>query len=1017
MLSKMRASLLTAPLLLLVVLSGGHSLRAAGPMEVTREQADFFENEIRPLLIKHCFECHSEKTTEGELRLDGRAHLLNGGASGPAAMPNKPGESLLIQAVQYREIEMPPNGKLPQTDIDKFVRWVEMGLPWPGEETGTPTEAPKSKIFHITDEQRNHWAFRPVKKEAPPAIDDPQWNSNPIDRFLYSRWQSIPISPGQLADRGTLLRRVTFDLTGLPPTEEELDQFLADNSPDAWKKVIERLLASPHYGERWGRHWMDVIRYADTAGDASDYPLPDAYKYRNYIIKSFNDDKPYTQFLREQYAGDLLAKDAPPEQYEELITATTHLALARRFGYNDTNFHYFHLTIQDLLDTMGQSVLGLSIGCARCHDHKFEPISAKDYYSLYGIFSSSKFTFPGAEEVRYPKDLVPAVPPHIAAQLEQERKQKLEELDSRLAELELPLINLEGSFEGTDSIPDRWKRDKEATLISTASSPFTNVFSQGSKSVQLPKSPRNLGIRRPIPVHTPDTTSPLYLNIDFCNVSEETRGEADHRIALDHPENGFSPAVELFMNSNRFAVREGEGFKEIAPLQSGVWYNLQVTVNWSAKQFSGVLASATEQWTFPAIPFNPRWDGIANSWVVDGHVPGQTGNRPERQLDNFAISKSPFLPAMHVAPANGQSVPETRQQLTAQLEPVKKQKEALTLQPVYPTVYGVREGTPANAKIQLRGEPDRLGPEAPRGFLEILGGEQLPADCTESGRRELAGWLTSPQNPLTARVMVNRIWYYHFGRGIVSTPNDFGVRGAPPTHPELLDFLATQFAESGYSIKTMHGLILTSNAYRLSADDRANLKEIDPANDLFARHLRRRLDAESLRDTWLRLSGELDLNSGGPHPFPPIPSWKFSQHNPFDAVFPSNQRTVYLMTQRIKRHPFLALFDGPDTNATTGKRELTVSPSQALFMMNDEFLHQRSMAYARRLIDEVPVPQDQIVRLFKEAYSRRPTTEELHAAQEFQRQYRQTANTDEPVVSLAAYVRAILCSNEFLHLN
>ncbi|WP_437222906.1 PSD1 and planctomycete cytochrome C domain-containing protein [Planctomicrobium sp. SH661] len=985
------------------------------------DEIKYFENEIRPLLAKHCYECHStEGKQEGELRLDSRSFIVEGGASGPAAVPQKPADSLIVEAVQYRGLEMPPNGKLPQPDIDKIVRWVEMGLPWPKEdEPAADGSTKKTKTFEITEEQRAHWSFQPISDPAPPSVDNPEWNQNPIDRFLYSRWRAEGIQPQELADRRTLLRRVTYDLTGLPPTVDELNSFLADESADAWTRVIDRLLASPHYGERWGRHWLDVVRYADTSGNASDHPVADAYKYRNYVIDSFNKDKPYDQFLREQYAGDLLAKESPPEQYTELVTATGHLAISRRFGFNDTNFLDFHLTMQDLLDTMGQSVLGLNIGCARCHDHKFEPVSASDYYALYGIFASSKFSFPGAEETPRPKELIPAVPPEEAEELQREWKQRLAQLDREIEAATLPILNLEGNFEEGQTLPPTWRHDKEAIVVQGASSTFTNVFPPGQQSVQLPNAPGNLGCRRPLPTCTVETESPLHLNLDFRNVDIQAGGDGYYRIALDHPENNFSPAVELFVNAGHLAVRDGDGLREIAPLKLESWYNLQLEVNWQKKQFFGVISDGSQQWTFEAVPFHPDWDGTVNSWVVDGHGTDKEAVRPARQLDNFFVQATPFLPAgatnSETASSNAESIAQLRESLK-RLRQEKTSQEAIS---AYPTVYGVVEGTPTNVRIQLRGEPGRLGEEVPRRFLQLLGGEAVSEGSQESGRRELAEWLTSPSNPLTARVMANRIWFYHFGRGIVATPNDFGVRGEAPTDPELLDFLATTFRKEGYSFKSMHRLILTSRAYQLSSRTSPESQKIDPENKLYWHYNRHRLDAESLRDTWLALSGELDLAQGGEHPFPPSSQWGYSQHNPFDAVYDSKKRTVYLMTQRIKRHPFLALFDGADPNASTGKREATTTPSQALFLMNDEFIHQRSTVLARRLLQEFPTESAQIQQLYEMAFSRPPSETEISHAERFRRNYAEkfAGDADKNVASLAAYVRVILSSNEFMYLN
>lgn len=992
---------------------------SAGAAEPSPEQVQFFENEIRPLLVKHCYECHSdEKKLEGELRINGRAALLHGGASGPAAVPGKPSESLMIEAVKYRSLEMPPNGKLPEADIAKLVRWVEMGLPWPVEQEHPELEGPK-KEFQFTEEHLHHWAFQSIGAPVPPQVDDPLWAGNSIDRFLFREWKQRGIEPHLPADRRTLLRRVSYDLTGLPPTPAELNEFLADQSPDAWSKVVDRLLASPHYGEHWGRHWMDVIRYADTAGNPSDHPVPDAYKYRNYVIESFNKDKPYDQFLREQYAGDLLAEEAPPEQYEELITATGHLAIARRFGFNDTNFLDFHLTLHDLLDTMGQSVLGLTIGCARCHDHKFEPISAKDYYALYGIFSSTKFTFPGAEEVKFPKDLIPALPPQQVEILNAAHRQAVSLLDQRIAEQELPLLNFEGNLEWGKQWPAVWKRDAEAQLVENSSSPFTNVFPVGKQSIQLPNSPKNLGFRRPVAKQTAETAAPLSFNIDFRNVSVDAGGEGYYRIALDHPSNRFSPAVELFVNGSHLAVRDQEAWKKVAPLTLGQWYNLQVTVNWTAKTFSGVVSDGSQSWSFQDAPFNSTWDGVVDSWVIDGAGTGSEQARPLREIDNLFVQTTPFLPASQTAPVTMESLQSQVAALRAEVEPLKKEKADLTDHPPYPTIYGVHEGKPADARLQFRGEPNRLGETVPRRFLSILGGEPLPANCQESGRRELAEWLTAPDNPLTARVMVNRIWSYYFGRGIVATPNDFGVRGERPTHPELLDHLATTFRQEGYSFKAMHRLILNSRAYQLSSSMNPQADAIDPNNTWFWRHNRRRLDAESLRDSWLAFSGELDWQMGGPHPFPQVAQWKFSQHNPFDAVYESNQRTVYLMTQRIKRHPFLALFDGPDPNATTGKRETTTTPAQALFMMNGEFFHQKSRACADRLMKTQASADAQVIDIYEQAYSRRPSDEEMESARQFRARYVATLpdGADREREALAAYLRVVFSSNEFLYLN
>ncbi len=482
-----------------------------------------------------------------------------------------------------------------------------------------------------------------------------------------------------------------------------------------FEKLVDRLLASPAYGERWGRYWLDVAHYADTAGETADYPVPQAYRYRDYVIDSFNSDKSYDQFVREQVAGDLLP--GPPEKAGERLIATGFIACARRFGFDPQNYH--HLTIDDTIDTMGKAVLGLTVACARCHDHKFDPISQSDYYALYGIFDSTKYPFPGSEEKKAPSD-------------------------------------------------------------------------------------------------------------------------------------------------------------------------------------------------FPKLP----------------------GGDP---------------------------------------------------------VYAVGEGTPHNVPVFKRGDPKNPGPEAPRLVLQILGGQTLPADGKGSGRLQLAEWLTDPKNPLTARVMVNRIWQHHFGEGLVRSPNNFGKQGRPPTHPELLDTLADQFVRSGWSVKAMHKMILLSRTYQLSSDDDAGDRTIDPANESLWRYDRRRLDAEAIRDSLLAVSGALDRTPAEAHPFPPQNTWGFTQHNPFQAVYETNHRSVYLMTQRLRRHPFLALFDGADPNASTGQRNTTTVPTQALFFLNDPFVHAQAEKFAARLLQAAADDAARIDLAHRLAYGRPATLDESRAGEMYLRKYEEAS--------------------------
>ena len=608
----------------------------------------------------------------------------------------------------------------------------------------------------ITPEERQLWSLQPIEDKTPPHIES-KWARNAIDAFILDALEERGMQPVGSADKRTLIRRVTYDLIGLPPTPDEVEAFVADDTPSAFKNVVERLLRSSHYGEHWGRHWLDVVRYADTAGETGDYPVRFAYKYRNWVINAHNADMPYDEFVRLQLAGDLIAARAnqlSPEDYANHIVATGFIAISRRFGFDVENYHY--LTIQDTLDTLSQSVLGLTLGCARCHDHKYDPVNADDYYALYGIFESTKYSFPGSEEKKRPYDMVPLTPPG----------------------------------------------------------------------------------------------------------AEQT--------AIDH-------------------------------------------------------------------------------------------------------------------------------------------------------AYGAFDGEPKDARIHKRGDHKSLGETVARRNLTILGGDRLPEHETGSGRLQLAEWFTRTDNPLTARVMVNRLWQKHFGQGLVRTENDFGARGERPTHPELLDWLASRFIESGWSMKTMHRLIVNSATYQLASIEKPDYAEIDPEDRFLWRFPRRRLSAEEYRDSVLYLSGQLALDMGGEHPFPAEDTWGFTQHAPYYGVYKTNTRSVYLMQQRLKRHPFLALFDGADPNVSTAERLITTTPTQALYLMNSPFVHDNAMAFA---VKSARLTKPDLINSAHTAIlGRKPTSEEIDAGLTFLKVYTERLADSEVAQearsreALAAYIRTLFVRNEFLFVD
>jgi hypothetical protein len=733
----------------------------AAPSE-DRAALDLFESRIRPVLVERCYECHSAqaKKLKGGLLLDTPQGLRKGGDSGAVVVPGKPDESLLIKAIRYHDekLQMPPKNRLADHEVAAFEQWVKLGAPDPRDDkpAGEGAELAQAKKW---------WSIQPVRKPEPPKVKDKRWPETPVDQFILAELEKRQLKPVAIADRRTLIRRATYDLIGLPPSPEEVDEFVNDPAPlaEAFGKVIDRLLASRHYGERWGRHWMDVVRYADTAGDNSDYPVPELYRYRNYIIDAVNADKPYNEFIREQIAGDLLPARNQDEKNEQTI-ATGYIAISRRFG-SIVDGYPQHLTIEDTIDNLGRAFLGLTISCARCHDHKFDAISKEDYYGLYGILESTRYPFPGIELDKKPREFVPLMSASEYDKVMAPYRKQLAEFDERIKKLRAEKKEAEKS-ENKDRAKELEKEIKEAS---------------------------------------------------------------------------------------------------------------------------------------------------------------------------------------------------------AQRDKLKKPKVDLA--------YAVADAKPANAKIHKRGEPKTPGAEVPRKFLDLLGGQTLE-DKKASGRRQLADWIADPKNPLTARVMVNRVWHYHFGSGVVNTASDFGVRGEPPSHPELLDWLADRFVADGWSIKKLHRLIMLSRIYQLSsADDERNLAR-DTANEYHWRFNRRRLDAEQLRDSIMLIAGTLDLSPmDKPHPFPAAEKWEFTQHHPFKDVYPTTKRSVYMMQKRITALPYFQTFDGPDPNASTARRDSSVTTVQALFLLNNDFMRDQAKAFATRLMGE----KDDTARIdkaFKLVLSRAPTREE-----------------------------------------
>ena len=674
----------------------------------------FFENEVRPVFVQHCVKCHGVKKREAGLRLDTKQGIASGGDSGPAVVPGDADASLLLKAVRRQDgLEMPPDQPLSARQITALSKWVKSGAPWPDSSKAVGRES-SIRSGSITDAERAFWSYQPVVRPDVPPVSNPDWCRSPIDRYVLKRLASLEIPAASDADRQTLIRRAAFDLTGLPPTPREIRQFLNDESPDAFSKLVDRLLDSPHYGERWGRHWLDVVRYADTAGETADYPVPLAWRYRNYVIDSFNSDKPYDDFLREQIAGDIYAKD-DPQRHAELVTATGFLAVARRFGFGVAE--HMHLTIQDAIDTTGQAVLGLSLGCARCHDHKYDPVLADDYYAWYGIFESTRFAQSADEKTKKERDFVPLVPFDEAARIDAERTAAKERLTQQLGSANQELRQIQGELGVTDSdalsgdferfamhgtVAEPWEV-RAGTVTALAQSPFANVNSIGTRGIRTPNDDGNNGCGCQFPARTAETHERLYVNLDFRNVSAETPATGSTRIYVGH-DRGISPAIECYLYDGGFYVHNGREKQRLGGVEMGKWYNLQLVLNLRTRRYSGALYSREgREFKFEDIKCHPGWDGTIDRIFTDKYTFVE-GIRPQQDFDNFTVRTellSPPQPRETADPSVSKALTRSRE-LSKQIETIKRSQSDLT-GAAYDVAYAVHEGEPRDAPIHKRG--------------------------------------------------------------------------------------------------------------------------------------------------------------------------------------------------------------------------------------------------------------------------------------------------------------------------
>lgn len=795
----------------------------AATKELTPAELDFFEKKVRPILVDQCYKCHSStEKIKGGLSVESLDDILKGGDTGPAIVTGDPDKSRLIEAIRYKnqDLQMPPKSPLSSEQIRDLETWVKMGAPDPRVKAAKTVVAKKGMTV---DEGRNFWSFKPMTKPELPAVQKKSWIKSPIDAFILAKLEAKQLKPAAPADRRALIRRATFDLTGLPPTPAEVEAFLADRSPDAFAKVVDRLLQSPQYGERWGRHWLDVARYADSNGLDENVAFGNAWRYRDYVINAFNKDKPYDQFITEQLAGDLLPPTNDVAVKHERLTALGFLCIGPKLLAEPDKVKLEMDMIDEQIETTGRAFMAATFGCARCHDHKFDPVPTDDYYAMAAIFKST---------------------------------QTMDSLKT-IAKWHEPIVALPEDYR----IQEAHTQKVEAQKLS-----ITNFVAEANrvllvtiKTNALPKSPEKL-----------------------------------------YPTNTLAELEKLR--------------KDLKDLEA---------------------------------------------------------NAPE-----------------------------------------------------LPSTMGVTEATNIlqTLPVHIRGSHLTLGKPIPRGVPQVMTISTRPQFSEkQSGRLELAKWLTSSEHPLTARVMVNRIWRWHFGQGLVATTDNFGVLGERPSHPELLDWLAQRFIAEGWSIKAMHRVIMLSSTYQQAAISKESHSNADPENRLLAHFPMRRLEAEEIRDALMSVAGVIDLTMGGKTI--PLKNREFVfNHTSKDATsYDTPRRAVYLPIIRNHLYDLFQEFDFPDPAVPNGNRHATVVAPQALLMMNSELVNRSAGLLATQLLkNEKASTSSRLEQAYIKAYGRQPLTAERRRAEKFLQEYPVTAGQDKAAAQLEAWTvfcQTLLAANEFIYLN
>jgi len=984
----------------------GETLSADPPHDEAVKRA-FFETSVRPLLVEHCYECHSVNadSIQAGLTVDSRDGLLTGGDSGPAIVPGKPEKSLLIEALCYESYEMPPREKLPDDQIDLVRRWIRDGSYWPDEPP--PSAEAEREVFDLEARKAAHWAWTPIRRPAIPTVRNTDWPRQPLDHFVLARLEQAGLRPASDCDRPALLRRLCFDLTGLPPTTDQQETFLSDKRPDAVERLVDRLLASPHFGERWGRHWLDLVRYAESRGHEFDNDAQNAFQYRDYVIRALNSDVPYDQFVREHIAGDLL--DAPRTGADPSVNESI---LGTGFWFLGEWVHSPVDTRKDeadrfdnMIDVMSKTFLGVTVACARCHDHKFDAISTADYYALSGFLQSSDYRQVRFESMQHNREIAERLDrldqkfqTAIAQQLSDAGREVIQ-ID-RQPEKSLASIVVDYGELGPDEYLTRGylfgdrprrcgqpflavKRGRPVVRLQPVDAAVSDDFWHNLSVIQQ-KAVRDQNRLSDIPRPGRTLRTPTFL-LTSGDLSCRVRGRGHVVACVDSHRLVHGPLHGETIQ----AINTKSGKKQHADYDTGFrWVDMKLD------RYEGHRIH---------LEFTPAVDSeLQVSLVTQGATSEQRQQIQRREADVAShISQWEKEANEWIDPGLADQWLQERQVLQAEI----RRESALAM--------AMADGTPEDDYVLIRGNASKPGDRIPRRFLSAIEGNDPMSINRGSGRLQLARSINSTENPLTHRVIANRLWHYLMGRGIVATTDDFGVLGQRPTHPGLLDHLAIRFRDQGQSLKQLIRTIVLSRSYRMSthSDPRAMLD--DPNNSLWHHRPPKRLEGETIRDALLTVSGQLDRQLGGDSI--PIHLTSFmtgrgrpSVNGPIDGA---RRRSIYTAVRRNFLSPFMLAFDTPTPFSTMGRRTRSNVPAQALILMNDPFVVQQATLWSERLTRQYPSTDARILAMYREAFARLPTKQESEAIDAFVREN----SSDQKVWQTIAH--ALINTKEFIFLR